>query len=218
MSNDICEYKIILIGNEGVGKTSFVKKLLLGKFVPITIPTVGPNRNNFTFNININKNGINENKNFGVNLFDLGGQERYREITCNYIKGSNGIIIIYDITNRNSFDSIENWINMIKQKIPPENGKIKYAIKLIGNKLDLINDEDKRRQVMEEEAKILCEKNNILWGGEKSFKNMNKNELDEMIKEFIKEIYNRIGKIKIPLKILPTYKRKEQSMIVCSLI
>ena len=71
---------------------------------------------------------------------------------------------------------------------------------------------------MEEDAKILCEKNNILWGGEKSFKNMNKNELDEMIKEFIKEIYNRIGKIKIPLKILPTYKRKEQSMIVCYLI
>ena len=71
---------------------------------------------------------------------------------------------------------------------------------------------------MEEEAKILYEKNNILQGGEKSFKNMNKNELDEMIKEFIKEIYNRIGKIKIPLKILPTYKRKEKSMIVCSLI
>ena len=64
---------------------------------------------------------------------------------------------------------------------------------LIGNKLDLINDEDNKRQVTEE-AKILCKKHNILWGGEKSFKDMNKNELEEIMKEIIKEIYNKIGK------------------------
>ena len=88
MSNDkiICEYKFILIGNEDVGKTSFSKKLLLGKFVPKNISTVGPNRNNFIFNINIDKNGINENINIGFNLFDLAGRERYREITLNYNK------------------------------------------------------------------------------------------------------------------------------------
>ena len=113
------------------------------------------------------------------------------------ITEKDGKIIIYDITNRNSFCEVEYYINIIKERIPPKNRKINNVIMLIGNKLDLIDKDDNKREVTEEEAKILCEKHNILWGGEKSFKNMDKNELEEMMKEFIKEIYNKIGEIKI---------------------
>ena len=215
MSQDttIEDYKIILLGNEDIGKTTFFKKLLTGEFRDKYIKTVGLDVKNFQININIEKKEI-KNKNFGFKLFDLTCSEKFRTITASYINRSDGIIIMYDITNRNSFDSIENWINIVRESIPSKDGKIKYVTMLIGNKLDLIDNNNNKRQVTEEEAKILCNKHNILWGGEKSFKNMNKDELEEMMKEFIKEIYNKMGeKIIKPLKILHPLKHEHRHQI-----
>ena len=88
---------------------------------------------------------------------------------------------------------------------------------IIGNKLDLINENNNVRQITEEEAKNFCEKNNIIWGGEKSFKDMNKNELEEMIKEFIKKIYNKIGQKKIkPIELtIPKNNRRRRGEPGC---
>ena len=220
MSQDktIEDYKIILLGNEEVGKTVFFKKLLTGEFRDKNIKSIGIDKKNYEFEINIENKKVKKNKNLGFNLYDLTGIEKFRSITVTYIKHSDGIIIMYDLTNRNSFDSIENWINIIKELIPSFDGITKYVIMLIGNKLDLIDDKVKTRQVTEEEAKILCEKHNIIWGGEKSFKNMNKNEIEEMMKEFIKEIYNKIGekiikKMKIPSSF--KYERRHHHIPKC---
>ena len=220
MSQDktIEDYKIILLGNEEVGKTVFFKKLLTGEFRDKNIKSIGIDKKNYEFEINIENKKVKKNKNLGFNLYDLTGIEKFRSITVTYIKHSDGIIIMYDLTNRNSFDSIENWINIIKELIPSFDGITKYVIMLIGNKLDLIDDKIKTRQVTEEEAKILCEKHNIIWGGEKSFKNMNKNEIEEMMKEFIKEIYNKIGekiikKMKIPSSF--KYERRHHHIPKC---
>ena len=122
------------------------------------------------------------------------------------------LLYMIDITNRNSFNSIENWINIINERNPPKDGKINYVTMIIGNKLDLINENNNVRQVTEEEAKNFCEKNNIIWVGEKSFKYMNKNELEEMMKEFIKKIYNKIGQKKIkPIELtIPKNNRRRR--------
>ena len=127
------------------------------------------------------------------------------------------LLYMIDITNRNSFNSIENWINIINERNPPKDGKINYETMIIGNKLDLINENNNVRQVTEEEAKNFCEKNNIIWGGEKSFKDMNKNELEEMMKEFIKKIYNKIGQKKInPIELtIPKNNRRRRGEPGC---
>ena len=197
MTEYIDDYKIILIGNECVGKTCLFKKLFLGEFKEKYTRSIGLDKRIYKFKINIDNKGINEEKNLGIKLYDSPGELRFLKILNRNIKGTNATIILYDITNRKSFDDIENLINVIKENNPTINGNINYVIFLVGNKLDLIDDGDNKRQVTEEEAKILCEKHNIVWGGEKSIKNMDKNELEEMMKEFIKEIYNKIGEIKI---------------------
>ena len=156
MSEDIEDYKIILIGNVEVGKTTLLKKLSTGKFRDFYFATISYDKSNFQYQITIEKKrNKKEEKNFGFNLFDLSGSEKFRELIYHQFKGNDDMI---DITNRNSFNSIENWINIINERNPPKDGKINYVTMIIGNKLDLINENNNLRHVTEEEAKIFVKK------------------------------------------------------------
>ena len=95
-------------------------------------------------------------KKFNISLFDTAGQEKFRAITFNYFKGADGIFLLYDITDRQTFDNVEMWVDSIKQAID-SNEESKNAIVLIGNKLDLIEDGLKERQVTEDEARNISE-------------------------------------------------------------
>jgi small GTP-binding protein len=137
------EYKLILIGNAGVGKTSIFRKLSTGQFTETNISTIGVEKKTFFIDI-LNKKKQQEN--VSVILFDTAGQEKFRAITKNYFRGSDGILLIYDITEKNSFEQVEAWIDSIKESIGKE-AESKYIIFLIGNKLDLINQEGYKREV-----------------------------------------------------------------------
>ena len=92
-------YNIVLIGNSGVGKVAFFRKITQGKFQKKNISTIGADKRTIELEININnKDEIEETKKFQISLFDTEGQERYRAIIQNYYKGSDGIILLYDIT------------------------------------------------------------------------------------------------------------------------
>ena len=80
-----------------------------------------------------------------------------------------GVLLLYDVTYRDSFDNIHSWLGSIIN-ILGENDQTKYCIFLIGNKKDLIGRDGNDRYVEEEEAIKLCEENNIIWGGEISAK------------------------------------------------
>ena len=183
-------YKVVLIGNSASGKTSFFRKISTGEFIEKNISSIGIDRKTLKFTININKNGIKEKQDFNVSLFDTAGQEKFRAITLNYFKGSDGIILIYDIVYRASFDSIETWVNSIKESISDES---KYTIFLIGNKNDLTEDEVREREVTEEEAKKKCEEFNMIWGGEISIKYIEHSAIKALMEKFIIEIYNKKG-------------------------
>ena len=151
-------------------------------------------------NIEIEINGEKEKKTFNISFFDTAGQEKYRSIAKNYIKGSDGIILIYDITNRKSFELVESWLNSILE-ILPDWKKSDYLIMLLGNKLDLAKKErqnkfDPIREVETEEAKKKCEDNSLYWGGECSAKNFTDSELKDLFKDFIIALYKKIGKKK----------------------
>ena len=184
-------YKFILIGNSGVGKTSIFRKLSTGEFHEKNISTIGIEKKSLDVSIEIDKDGKTEKKTFNISFFDTAGQEKFRAVTLSYYKETDGILLLYDITDRKSFDNVSIWVNSIKEAI--EGNESKYAIILIGNKLDLVEEEKKERQVTEEEAKEACETYKMIWGGERSTKTIKFEELNELFAEYVKEVYKKVG-------------------------
>ena len=207
-------YKFILIGNSGVGKTSIYRKLSTGEFHEKNISTIGIEKKSLDVSIEIDKDGKKEKKTFNISFFDTAGQEKFRAVTLSYYKETDGILLLYDITDRKSFDNVSIWVDSIKEAI--EGNESKYAIILIGNKLDLVEEEKKERQVTEEEAKEACETYKMIWGGERSTKTIKFEELNELFAEYVKEVYKKVG-IKVTgkqtSKKIGNYKKKKKGCL-----
>ena len=185
-------YKIILIGNSGVGKTSFYRKIITGEFNEKNISTIGIEKKTLDLTIDIKKDGKKEKKKFVISLFDTAGQEKFRSVTLNYYKGSDGIFLLYDITDKSSFENVKTWIESIKDSLG-RNKDSKYAVVLIGNKLDLAEENPDDRQVTEEEAQKICKEYEMIWGGEQSIKSISFEELTKLYGEYVEEIYQVVG-------------------------
>mgnify|MGYP002862539590 FL=1 len=119
--------KIIVVGDSGVGKTNLINRFASDKFDTNSKATIGVE---FVYKaLKINKDIIK------VEVWDTAGEERYRAITSSYYKGAKGAIIVYDITNEDSFKNVEIWMNEVIKK-----GQKGMQLLLIGNKKDLVND------------------------------------------------------------------------------
>ena len=192
-TSSVMNYKFALLGDSMVGKTSIFKKISTGDFYLQSIATIGTDKRTMDYNdIEIEIDGKIEKKNFSVSLFDTAGQERFRSITKNYIKGSDGIILIYDITNRESFEHVEMWLNSIKEVLSDWKAS-DYLILLLGNKLDLVEQEQIDRKVEINEAQNKCKNSGIQWGGECSAKTFTDSEFINLFQEFTVNIYKKLG-------------------------
>ena len=145
---DIEEYemmvKIILIGDSGVGKTNIMSKFLKNQFMEESKATIGVEFGSKLFN--------HEGHKIKAQIWDTAGQEKYKAITGAYYKGSKGALVVYDITQKKSFENIEKWVNDLKVAGDP-----KITIILIGNKSDLEN----LREVQTDEGEKFVEENNL---------------------------------------------------------
>jgi len=190
--NSDLEYKFILIGDTSVGKTCLFKKITSGIFLSRNVSTVGIDRKAFSFECEFDDDGNKETKNVTINLIDTAGQERYQSITNNYYKGSNGVLLIYDITDKKSFEHLNHWVENIKSKIEEKES----LIFLLGTKKDLAdqeNQEEQLRQVTTEEAKSKCIELGLEWGGECSNKDFSDQQFKDLFKEFTLKIYKKVG-------------------------
>ena len=186
------EYRILLLGKSGVGKEIILKTLFGKEYDKTQVATIGVTRNNLKLNIDIDKNGIKEKQNFNVYLFDTAGQERFPTITDCLLCKLDGIIMVYNIHNLESFSRIEEWIENIRESIKL-NDKAKCDIFIIGNKFDLKEGEAKEIAEAEEAAIKVCKKYEIIWGGEHNLKDTNNNQMTELIKGFAKETHKNVG-------------------------
>ena len=182
-------YKIILLGDSSVGKTCLFKKLTQGVYSEKIISTIGMDRKSIQFTIPIEENGIEKETNFEVHIWDTAGEERFRTITKQYYKESQGLFLLYDITKKETFDNLDKWIVSVRDSL----GNDKYVIFLLGNKLDLADNEENGRKVSTEEAINKCKEYNIIWGGECSAKDFTQEELNDKFQIFTKEIYKQVG-------------------------
>ena len=136
--------KLMILGDSTVGKSSILSKYCKNEFYEKYISTIGIDFQMKYININ--------NKKIKLQIWDTAGQERYRVVTKNYFNTGDGFIIIYDITNRESFNNVTNWVEQITTLA----GEGIKCI-LFGNKSDLSS----QRQVQKEEGKELAKKYNF---------------------------------------------------------
>ncbi len=152
-------FKIVVVGDGGVGKSTMVQRLTTGQFIPQKI-TIGTDL--ATYDVLINRS-------FDVRLqiWDFAGERRFRLFLPNYSRGATGCLLCYDITRRTSFDSLEEWYEIVNS-----NADNPIFI-LVGEKLDLA---DIRRSVEYENAEELKRKYDLDFFFETSSKNGENNK------------------------------------------
>ena len=136
--------KLLVLGDLSVGKSSFIYRFIEDKFNTDSIPTTGLDLKTADLLIN--------NKKVRVQLWDTVGQEKYKSITQNLILRVQGIIILFDITNKDSFNNLNEWIKTVREQAGNN-----LAILLVGNKCDL----EENRLVLKEEANIFAKNEKI---------------------------------------------------------
>ena len=140
------KYKIVLAGQVGVGKSSLIARYCDNIFHEKTKSTIGVAFKKKVVNI--------DNKiNLELNIWDFGGEQRYRTLFPSYCHGASAALILYDTTDKESLDDIKNWINII------DNNALENVIKvLIGSKIDLKD----KKVISNEEAKNFSKQFNCL--------------------------------------------------------
>ena len=128
-------FKVVLVGDSFVGKTNIMSKYLKNEFHDDSKATVGVEFGSKQFNI--------DGHTIKAQIWDTAGQERYKAITSAYYKGAKGAFVVYDITRKGSFESVEKWVNDLKAAADKS-----LTIILVGNKCDL----EDQRQVTKEQG------------------------------------------------------------------
>jgi len=164
-------FKVVLVGDSFVGKTNIMSKYLKNEFHEDSKATVGVEFGSKQFNI--------EGHSIKAQIWDTAGQERYKAITSAYYKGAKGAFIVYDITRKNSFDSIDKWISDVTAVADK-----KISIVLIGNKSDL----EDQRQVTKEQGEDKANKLEVAFLETSAFSGEN---LEKAFELMMKEVYKK---------------------------
>jgi Ras-related protein Rab-11A len=137
-------FKVVIVGDSGVGKTNILLRYLKNEFNEESKATVGVEFGTKKMKI--------DNSNIKVQIWDTAGQERYRSITSAYYRGAHGALVVYDITSKKTFDSVEKWVNDLKT-----NGEPKMVIMVIGNKAD----KEEERVITKVDGEAKSQRNNV---------------------------------------------------------
>ena len=173
-------FKILLLGDSGVGKSSLLLRYTKDQFMTDMRSTIG-----VEFGLKYVKI---DNLQLKVQIWDTAGMERYKALTSAYYKGAKGVIVVYDICRKKTFENIDKWIDDFKSKADEDS-----VILLIGNKSDL----KEQREVETEEASAKSQQNKI------AFMETSAKDNDNVSKAFM-TLFEEILKI---------YKEKNSDMI-----
>ena len=162
-------FKMILIGDSGVGKTNILNRYINDTFSETTKSTVGVELGTKVEEYNNTK--------IKVQIWDTAGQERYRSITNAYYKGAKGSLLVYDITNPKTFENIDRWLSDLKV-----NGDENISVVLLGNKSDLESD----RKVSTQQGKEKAEFYKLAFMETSA---LNGNNIEKAFSELITDVY-----------------------------
>ena len=170
--------KIGLLGDSRVGKSTIVTKFINLDYKENLLATIGTDKYDTKFEL---ENG----KTIKLIIWDTAGQERFRSMALQALKAVHGIILVFDLTNRDSFDNINEWLGTIKENLNNPN------LILFGNKADV---EEKKRKVSKEEAERFAHKLGMKYFETSGYKKIG---LQEGFSSIVNDIYNKYkGEIK----------------------
>ena len=177
-------YKIVLVGEVGVGKTSILARYVKGIYLQKPESTIGVEFSTRTVQLS---NGVT----VKAQIWDTAGQERYRAITSAHYRRAVGALLIYDITNYATFLAAKQWVSNLRENAEPE-----IVIMLVGNKQDICELSPSSRKVPYEEGKLFADTNGLLFyeaSAASAFK----------VKEVFEELLEHITKIRGSFKSQP---------------
>jgi len=146
MNNKIFQFKLVLLGESAVGKSSLVLRFVKGQFLDYQESTIGAAF--LTQTVCLNDTTVK------FEIWDTAGQERYHSLAPMYYRGAQAAIVVYDITSYDSFDRAKKWVKELQRQ-----GNPNIVIALAGNKVDLAS----KRTVEIEESQAYSEENGILF-------------------------------------------------------
>lgn len=144
-------YKIVLVGEVGVGKTSLLARYIKGVYLPKPESTIGVEFSTRTVQLS---NGAT----VKAQIWDTAGQERYRAITSAHYRRAVGALLVYDLTNYPTFTAAKQWVNNLRENAEPE-----IIIMLVGNKQDITESNAMLRKVSYDEGKEFAAGNGLLF-------------------------------------------------------
>lgn len=143
-------FKIVIIGDSGVGKSSFIHRFCHNRFRSSYSATIGVD-----FQI---KSLVIERHVIVLQLWDTAGQERFRSITKQYFRKADGVIVMYDVTSESSFTNVRNWMSCIQETASEER-----VLLLIGNKSDLPVEDDCKAVKMKDGIRLADEYGSLFY-------------------------------------------------------
>ncbi|KAH3681015.1 hypothetical protein WICPIJ_008023 [Wickerhamomyces pijperi] len=144
----LAQFKLVLLGESAVGKSSIVHRFVKDSFDDFRESTIGAAFLTQTLKIN-------DNTSVKFEIWDTAGQERYKSLAPMYYRNANAAVVVYDITQSASLERAKVWIKELQRQPNYQD----VTIALVGNKLDL----EEERQVSEEDAKLLAEQEGLLF-------------------------------------------------------
>uniref|UniRef100_A0A7N6FHI0 small monomeric GTPase n=1 Tax=Anabas testudineus TaxID=64144 RepID=A0A7N6FHI0_ANATE len=159
-SNKICQFKLVLLGESAVGKSSLVLRFVKGQFHEYQESTIGAAF--LTQTVCLDDTTVK------FEIWDTAGQERYHSLAPMYYRGAQAAIVVYDITNTDTFTRAKNWVKELQRQASPN-----IVIALAGNKADLAN----KRAVDFQEAQAYADDNSLLFMETSAKTAMNVNEI-----------------------------------------
>ena len=172
----VFEAKIITLGDGQVGKSSLIVRYVDKSFSTNYLSTIGVDSKYKKIKL--------YGEEIKVKIFDTAGQERFRSITSDYIRKANGMLLVYDISHKPSYDNIENWINNLKE----ETGQKMIPAVLIGNKKDLADE----RVISEEQGRELAKRYEMEGHFYETSCSTGEN-VQKAFSDLIEQIYNKYG-------------------------
>lgn len=142
----ICQFKLVLLGESAVGKSSLVLRFVKGQFHEYQESTIGAAF--LTQTVCLDDTTVK------FEIWDTAGQERYHSLAPMYYRGAQAAIVVYDVTNQDTFGRAKTWVKELQRQASPN-----IVIALAGNKADLAN----KRSVEYEEAQAYAEENGLLF-------------------------------------------------------
>ena len=163
-------FKIVLIGDSGVGKSNLLYRFTRNEFNLESKTTIGVEFSQKTVKI--------DNKNIRAQIWDTAGQERYRAITSAYYRGALGALLVYDVCKLETFEGLNKWLSELK-----EHTDTQTSIMLVGNKADLRH----LRAVKTEDAASFASKHNLAFIETSALENTN---VDSAFQKTLETIYS----------------------------